>query len=142
MLGFWIAVIVSACIFEVATQLQLTSIWSAFGGVASLVCEVCGADITTQIIVVFAVTFAALILTRPLVRKFTKNLPETRLNADMNIGRTGKVTKIVDESSGLFRVSVEGADWSAVTTDRKIPQIGSFVRVERIEGVKLVVSAV
>ena len=142
MLGFWIAVIVSACIFEVATQLQLTSIWAAFGGVASLVCEVCGADITTQIIVFFAVTFAALILTRPLVRKFTKNLPETRLNADMNIGRTGKVTKIVDESAGLFRVSVEGADWSAVTTDRKIPQIGSFVRVERIEGVKLVVSAV
>ncbi len=142
MLGVWITVIVAACIIEAATQLQLVSIWAAFGGVASLVCEVCGVDSTTQIILFFAVTFAALIITRPLIRKLTKNLPETKLNADMNIGRTGKVTKIVDESAGLFRVSVEGEDWSAVTTDKNVPEIGSSVRVERIEGVKLIVSAV
>ena len=142
MLGVWITVIVAACIIEAATQLQLVSIWAAFGGVASLVCEVCGVDSTTQIILFFAVTFAALIITRPLIRKLTKNLPETKLNADMNIGRTGKVTKIVDESTGLFRVSVEGEDWSAVTTDKNVPKIGSSVRVERIEGVKLIVSAV
>lgn len=142
MLGVWIAVIVASCIIEVATQLQLTSIWAAFGGVASLVGEVCGLDSTTQIILFFAVTFAALILTRPLVHKFTKNLPEIRVNADMNIGRLGRVTKIVNESEGLFRVSVEGSDWSAVMQDKKIPEIGSSVRVERIEGVKLIVTAV
>ena len=142
MLGVWITVIVAACIIEAATQLQLVSIWAAFGGVASLVCEVCGVDSTTQIILFFAVTFAALIITRPLIRKLTRNLPETKLNADMNIGRTGKVTKIVDESTGLFRVSVEGADWSAGTTDKNVPEIGSSVRVERIEGVKLIVSPV
>ncbi len=142
MLGVWLFVIVVACILEIVTQLQLVSIWAAFGGVASLVCEVCGIDMTTQIIVFFAFTFATLILTRPLVRKFTKNLPESKFNADMNIGRIGKVTKIVDESAGLFRVSVEGLDWSAVTQDKKVPEIGSSVRVERIEGVKLIVSAV
>lgn len=142
MLGVWIAVIIIACIFEVATQLQLVSIWAAFGGVAALVADVFGVDSTIQIIIFFAVTFITLALTRPFVHKLTQNIGNTPTNADMNIGRTGLVTKIVDESAGLFRVSVAGADWSAITTDPIIPEIGTSVRVERIEGVKLVVSRV
>ena len=90
----------------------------------------------------FAVTFVSLALTRPLVRKLTKNIPELPSNADMNIGKIGKVTKIVNESEGIFRVSVAGDDWSAITTDPIIPDVGTSVKVERIEGVKLVVSRV
>ena len=68
-----------------------------------------------------------------------ENVP---MNADMNIGKTGRVTKIVDESSGIFRVNLSGDDWSAVTKDRIVPEIGSSVKVEKIEGVKLIVSVI
>lgn len=142
MLGVWIAVIVFAVIVEIATQVQLVTIWAALGGIASLVCDVCGVDSTIQIIVFFAVTFVSLALTRPFVRKMTKNISNTPTNADMNIGRTGLVTKIVDEATGVFRVTVAGADWSAKSFDSRLPEIGQSVRVEGIEGVKLIVSPV
>ena len=142
MLMVWIAVIVFACILEIATQLQLISVWASVGGIAALICDVYGVDSTIQIVIFFAVTFVSLALTRPLVRKLTKNIPELPSNADMNIGKIGKVTKIVNESEGIFRVSVAGDDWSAITTDPIIPDVGTSVKVERIEGVKLVVSRV
>ncbi|MBR2177424.1 MAG: NfeD family protein [Clostridia bacterium] len=142
MLGIWLTVIVIAVAFEIATQLQLVSVWAAVGGIVALITDVCGVDQTIQIIIFFAVTFIMLALTRPFVRRMTNSIKNTPTNADMNIGRTGKVTKIVDTSAGLFRVSVAGADWSAVTQDRSIPEVGSDIRVERIEGVKLVVSSV
>ncbi len=142
MLGIWLTVIVIAIIIEIATQVQLVTIWAALGGIASLVCEVCGVDFRIQIIVFFAVTFIALALTRPFVRKLTKNIKNTPTNADMNIGKTGLVTKIVDEAAGVFRVTVSGADWSAKTVDSRLPDVGQPVRVERIEGVKLIVSTV
>ena len=142
MLMVWIAVIVFACILEIATQLQLISVWAAVGGIAALISDVYGVDSTIQIVIFFAVTFVSLALTRPLVRKLTKNITELPSNADMNIGKIGKVTKIVNESEGIFRVSVAGDDWSAITTDPIIPDVGTSVKVERIEGVKLVVSRV
>ncbi len=142
MLEVWLTVIVIAIVVEIATQVQLVTIWAALGGVAALVCGICGVDEGVQIIVFFAVTFIALALTRPLVRGLTRNIRNTPTNADMNIGRTGLVTKIVNEATGDFRVSVSGADWAARTVDARIPDIGQSVRVERIEGVKLIVSAV
>ena len=142
MLGVWLAVIVVACAFEIATQVQLVSIWAAIGGIAALIADLCGAETWIQVIVFFAVTFLTLAITRPFVRKLTKGIENTPLNADMNIGKTGLVTKIVDESTGVFRVSVSGADWSAIMSDFKVPKVGSSVRVERIEGVKLIVTPV
>lgn len=142
MLIVWIIVIIFACLLEVASQLQLVSVWAAVGGIAALISDVFGVDSKIQIVIFFAVTFAALALTRPLVRKLTKSVPDLPSNADMNIGKTGKVTKIVNESEGLFRVSIAGDDWSAITTDPIMPEVGASVKVERIEGVKLVVSQV
>ncbi len=142
MLQIWLVVIVVAVIVEIITQVQLVTIWAALGGIAALICDVCSVDYRIQIVVFFAVTFISLALTRPLVKKLTKKIRNTPTNADMNIGKTGLVTKIVDESTGVFRVKVAGADWSAVTEASDIPSVGSSVKVERIEGVKLVVSKV
>ncbi len=140
MLKIWLAVIVIACIMEMATQLQLVSVWAAVGGIAALVADVFGADQTTQILIFFAVTFILLALTRPFVHRLTKNIKRTPTNADRNIGKTAEVTKIVDASAGAIRVKVAGDDWSAVTVDNSAPSVGSFVRIENIEGAKLIVS--
>lgn len=142
MLGVWLLVIVFAIIAEIATQVQLVSVWAVFGGVAALVAYLCGAPLYAQIIIFFAVTFALLALTRPLVRKMTAKIKNTPTNADMNIGKTGKVTKIVDASDGTFRVHLGGDDWSAKMSDSTMPELGAEVRVERIEGVKLIVTPV
>ena len=86
MLWVWIAVIVVACILEWLTQVQLISIWAALGGVVALILELAGAGKEIQVVVFFAVTIAAIVLTRPLAKKMTSFI-KTPTNADMNIDK-------------------------------------------------------
>ncbi len=141
MLWVWLAVILVAVLFEINSPIQLVSIWAALGGVVSLILYLCNVDLSIQIVVFFAVTFLLILLTRPLARKMTK-FKKVPTNADMNIGKSGKVTKIVDEEMGIFRVRVENDDWSATTEEQKILPVGTMVAVLRIEGVKLIVEPV
>ncbi len=140
MVWVWVIVIVAACLLEWITQVQLISIWAAFGGLAALILELCGVSQTVQIIVFFAVTLLAIAVTRPLAKKMTR-FDTTPTNSDANIGKTGKVIKIVDDDTGVFRVKVENDDWSATTENKSILPVGTEVSVKRIEGVKLIVEA-
>ena len=138
MLWVWIAVIVFSVLIEASSIIQLVSIWAALGGIAALILELCGVDITIQIIVFFVVTILLIILTRPLAKRMTR-FKKTATNADRNLGRTGRVTKVIDENLGLFRVRVENDDWAATTETNTSLPVGTEVSVLRIEGVKLIV---
>lgn len=134
----WVAVIAVSILLEWITQLQLITIWSAVGGIVALILESIGVDISVQIIVFFSVTIVLLALTKPFVHRMSK-FDKTPTNADMNIGKTGKVTKIVDENMGIFRVKVNNCDWTAVTEEKSILPVGTDIVVMGIEGVKLIV---
>ncbi len=141
MLWVWIAVIVVACLMEWATQVQLISIWAALGGIVALILELAGLGKEIQVVVFFAVTILAIVLTRPLAKKMTSFI-KTPTNADMNIDKIGKVTKIVDEELGIMRVKVENNDWSATTENKSVLPVGTEIVVQAIEGVKLIVKPV
>lgn len=141
MLWVWIVVIVVACIMEWLTQVQLISIWAALGGVVALILELAGLGKEIQVVVFFAVTILAIVLTRPLAKKMTSFI-KTPTNADMNIDKVGKVTKIVDEELGIMRVKVENNDWSATTENKSVLPVGTEIVVQAIEGVKLIVKPV
>lgn len=138
MLWVWLIVIIIALLLEWITLGQLVSIWAALGGVAALISYLCGANETVQIIIFFAATILSLVLTRPFVKKMTK-FQKTATNADMTIGKVGKVVDITNESEGLFQVKVDGCVWSAIMENRQTLPLGSDVAVQRIEGVKLIV---
>ena len=141
MLWVWIAVIVVACVLEWLTQVQLISTWAALGGVVALILELAGVGKEIQVVVFFAVTIVAIVLTRPLAKKMTGFI-KTPTNADMNIDKVGKVTKIVDEELGIMRVKVENNDWSATTENKSVLPVGTEIVVQAIEGVKLIVKPV
>ncbi len=141
MLWIWIAVIVISCLLEWFTPVQLVSIWAVLGGIAALALELCGVDMTVQIIVFFVVTILAVILTRPLAKKLTK-FSFTPTNSDQNIGKIGQVTKVVDQDLGTLRVKVENNDWAAVTENKTVLPVGTNVSIIRIEGVKLIVAPI
>ena len=141
MLWVWIVVIVVACLMEWATQVQLISIWAALGGIVALILELAGLGKEIQVVVFFAVTILAIVLTRPLAKKMTGFI-KTPTNADMNIDKVGKVTKIVDEELGIMRVKVENNDWSATTENKSVLPVGTEIVVQAIEGVKLIVKPV
>lgn len=141
MLAVWLTVIVLACLVEGLTQFQLVSIWAVFGGLAALICDLCGVNETVQIVVFFAVTILLLVLTLPLVKKIRK-FKKTPTNADMYIGKKGKVTKIINGDEGLFQVRVDNCEWSAITEDRTLLPLGTEIAVNNIEGVKLIVAPI
>jgi len=131
-------VIIIAIALEAATA-QLVSIWFAGGGLAGLIAHFLHAPFWLQVIAAAVATLILLLATRPLVRRFLRG-KETRTNADRVVGRTAVVTEPIDNVLAKGRVSVLGSDWTARSLDGGAIPAGAQVRVERIEGVKLIVS--
>lgn len=134
----WIAVIIAAIAVEAASA-QLVSIWFAGGGLIGLVAHFLHAPFWVQVIAAAVATLILLLATRPLVRRFLRG-KETRTNADRVVGRTAVVTEPIDNVLAKGRVSVLGNDWTARSLDGGTIPAGTQVRVERIEGVKLLVT--
>lgn len=117
---------------------QLLCIWFAVGALAALVCAALSAPFWLQVFVMLAVSAAALILTRPLVKKF-QSLTQQRLNANRIIGRHGIVEQEISPMRAEGQIRIDGALWSAKSeTEEPIP-VGVRIKVLRIEGVKAVV---
>lgn len=135
---FWLAGIVVLLVLEAATA-GLTCIWFALGALAALVSALFGAQLWLQIVWFLVVSAVSLYLTRPLVKKYVNS--ETQpTNADMVVGMEAKVTEDIDNLAGTGAVSVGGKVWTARSASGDAIGAGELVRVERIEGVKLIVS--
>lgn len=135
---FWLALVVLFAIVEGVTP-QLVSIWFAGGALVSLVVSLFGAPLWVDVIVFVAVSAILLILTRPLVkRRFEKQT--VRTNADALVGGDAVVTQGINNVEGVGLAKILGQVWSARSANgEEIPE-GTAVTVERIEGVKLIVS--
>jgi membrane protein implicated in regulation of membrane protease activity len=135
----WICVIVMFLVIEAAT-VGLTSIWFAVGGLAAMIASLFGAGMAVQFICFLIVSIVALIVTKPLAKRFSAEHQHT--NADMIIGMEGFVSERIDNIAGTGAVSVGGKMWTARSTDDKVIfQSGNKVVTIRIEGVKLIVKA-
>lgn len=134
----WVAVIIAAIAVEAATA-QLVSIWFAGGGAVGLIAYIAGAPLWLQVILAAVVTLILLLATRPFVQRFLQG-KETHTNADRVVGRTAVVTEAIDNVLACGRVTVLGSDWTARSLDGGPIPAGTQVRVERIEGVKLIVT--
>lgn len=137
----WLGIAILAAVVEAIVP-SLVSVWFVPGSLAGLVVSLCGGPIWLQIFVFLAVSLACLAFTRPLAKKLLVHHKE-RTNADRVVGATGIVIQDIDNVVSTGRVTVMGNSRSARSTqkDGKI-EAGSRVRIERIEGVKLLVTPV
>lgn len=133
----WIAAIVIFGVAEAAT-VGLVSIWFVIGSVAGLIAAVLGAAIWLQVVMFFIVSIAALIATRPLVRKLTKK-GEVATNADRVLGGTARVTETIDNTIPSGEVYIDGKTWTARSQSGAVIAPETLVIVIRLEGVKLYV---
>lgn len=134
----WATAIVLFGVAEGLTA-QLVSIWFVFGAIAGLISTYLGAELWLQIVIFIAVSVVALLLTRPVVKKrLTPKIEST--NADRCIGRDAVVLESIDNISAVGQVKVDGKIWSARSSNDDIINEGEIVTVEKIEGVKLIVS--
>ena len=136
----WLILFLLFIWFE-ATTVSLVSIWFAVGAlVAETVC-LFGGEIWLQVLLFFVVSVALLAALRPITRKFiTPKLSKT--NVDAVVGTTGKVTIRIDNDSAQGQVKLAGMDWTARSSSDSVIEVGTLVRVDKIEGVKVFVSPV
>ena len=136
-LYIWIGLIVVFGIAEAATA-GLVSIWFVLGSVAGLVAAVCGGNIWVQVAAFFVVSIAALIATRPLVKRWSQRTVRPT-NLDQVIGQTARVTEAIDNTVPCGAVYVQGKTWTARSESGDPIPADTLVTVARMEGVRLFV---
>lgn len=130
----WLALIVVFAVIEGATT-ALTTVWFIGGALAALAAALLHAELWLQITLFFAVSVVLLTALRPLVKKYLR--PRTvRTNAAGNIGREAIVTEAIDN------LHETGVEWSARSADGSPVAAGTVVRIDAIEGVKLIVTPI
>ena len=136
----WTAAIILFGVVEAMTA-GLVSIWFVAGALVALVAAFVDASLTLQIILFLVVSAAALALTRPMLRRIT-NANAIPTNADRVLGAVAKVTERIDNENSSGAVYVDGKTWTARSADEAVIPAGVRVRIESMEGVKLLVKKV
>lgn len=137
MMIVWIALTVVFGFMEAATA-QLVSIWFVIGSVAALGAYFFGAGVTAQVVIFIVVSALALVITRPIVKKFTKPKIQA-MNADSYVGLDAVVTEDIDNIHSAGAVKVKGVEWTARSLNGEEISKDEIVTVRSIEGVKLIV---
>ena len=137
----WSVLLILFIIAEAIT-VQLVSIWFAIGSLVALIANFCGANTLVQAALFVGVSFAALLLTRPLVKKFSTPKIQRTNNIDRIIGERAIVTEEIDNLRAIGVVKADGKSWSARSADGSIIPAGSVVEVQKIDGVKLIVGLI
>lgn len=137
----WMALMVVFLVIEAACPFHLVSIWFAVGSLVAAIAGLLNAQLWLQILLFAVVSGGLLACLLPFVKKFLK--PRlTKTNVDSVIGTQGYVTETVDNLSAVGQVKLGGMYWTARSTEGYNIPVGTLVRVDRIEGVKVFVTEV
>lgn len=135
----WLALAVVFLIVEGIT-VGLTTIWFAAGAFVALLLSLINVNIVVQVIAFLAVSLCLLIFTRKFFVEKLKTGSE-KTNVDALIGEEGIVVVPI-EAFAAGQVKVGSQIWTAVAKDAETTIAkDSRVKVQRIEGVKLIVKA-
>lgn len=134
----WLIMAVIFLISEAVT-VTMVSLWFAGGSLAALVVGLLGGSWELQLGTALGVSAILLACLRPIAKKhFTPKL--TKTNIDAIIGSQGYVTADIDNMAATGTVKLGAMEWTARSADgAKIPA-GTLIKVERIEGVKVIVT--
>lgn len=136
----WVGLLILFLVLEGST-VALVSLWFAVGSLAAIVAALLGASLGVQVGIFLAVSGVLLALLRPFLRKYiAPSIQKT--NVDSLLGRECPVTEDIQNLQSQGQVKVNGMVWSARSTDGQHIPKGTVVRIDRIEGVKLLVSPV
>ena len=135
----WLVLMVAFLILEACT-VMMVSLWFAGGALSAMVVAMLGGEIWLQCVVFVAVSALLLLSLRPLTKKyFTPKL--TKTNVDAVVGKTGTVTERIDNVHASGTVKLDALEWTARSSDGAPIEAGTQIRVDRIEGVKVFVTA-
>ena len=137
---FWFIVMVIFLLAEAGT-VALVSVWFAGGALAALIAALLGGKLWLQLVLFFLVSGILLAALRPVTKKYWKpRLAKT--NVDALVGAQGYVTAEIDNLNATGQIKLSGMEWTARSESGEVIAPGTLVQVQRIEGVKAIVSPV
>ena len=137
----WIVLMVVFLVVEASCPIHLVSIWFAAGSLVAAIAAALGGQLWLQILLFLVISCGLLAALWPFVKKVL-NPKRSATNIDAVIGSEGYVTVAVDNLNAEGKIKLNGMEWTARSTDGQILPAGTLVKVDRIEGVKAIVSPV
>ena len=134
----WLLLLVVFLAAEAAT-VSMVSLWFAVSALVALLVALLGGPGWLQGTLFLVISAVLLALLRPLGKRYvTPRITAT--NVDSVIGSTGLVTTAIDNVSAVGQVKLGAMEWTARSTSGQPIPVGTRVRVDKIEGVKVYVS--
>lgn len=135
----WLVLLIAFAGIEGATA-GLISIWFCAGSLVALFASWMQASLMVQVALFAVVSILTMAIMRPLTRKWLQPKAPEKTNADRILGSEGLVTQTINNVEASGQVKVGGSVWTARSANGEVIEEGTLVRVDRIEGVKAIVS--
>lgn len=134
---YWIIAALLLFIIELFTA-GFAVICLALGAAGAAVASAFDLDIYGQLIAFTVVSLVALALVRPLLKRFFyRGGEKVATNMNALVGRTAKVVVAVDGDDG--RVMLDGVDWKARSESGERVEVGTMVKIVKVDSVVLTV---
>ena len=135
----WLVLLIAFAGIEGITA-GLVSIWFCAGSLVALFAAWMGSSLPVQIGLFTIVSVVAMAIIRPMARKWIEPKAE-KTNADRILEAEALVIETIDNIRASGQIKVDGAVWTARSASGDVIPKGTLVQVERIEGVKAIVTA-
>lgn len=136
----WVVLLILFVMME-ASSVTLVSLWFAAGALVAVVAALLGASLMVQTVLFVLVSVVLLALLRPILKKYV--VPKIqKTNVDALVGQECTVTEDIDNLAAHGRVKVGGMSWSARSAAGEHIPAGTVVKIEAVQGVKLLVTPV
>lgn len=109
--------------------------WFGIGSILALITSIFISNIFIQSVVFIISSSLLLLLTKPLIKKFVKDIEVSPTNVYSIIGEKGIVVEAIDIITSTGKVKVKGELWSVIS-DSDIEK-NERIRVIGVDGVKL-----
>ena len=136
---FWLIIAGICLVIEIYT-VGFFIFWFGIGALFALLVSFITNNLFIQIAVFLISSSLLVILTKPLMKKFTKNEKTVPTNFFSLAGKQGIVTKKIDSDNSTGQVKVKGELWSAIS-DEDIEK-DAKVKILEVDGVKLKVEKI
>jgi membrane protein implicated in regulation of membrane protease activity len=137
----WLLWLIAAGLFAAGeiVSLNLVLLMFAGGALGGMAVALVGGSTVLQIVAFIVISGVLVALVRPLAqRHLTERTPLQLDGVDSLIGRTAKVTREIDSSSGRIRLGAD--EWSARTQHSgESFAVGATVRIMQVDGATAVV---
>ncbi len=138
---FWLIAAGIFFIIEIATVGFLV-FWFGIGALIAMVVSIFVPNVYIQALVFIVSSTLLIFFTKPFVNKFVNKEKTIATNAYSIIGRTGIVTKEINDLKGTGQVKIGGETWSAKTLSEETIPENTEIEVVKIDGVKAIVQKV